>query len=67
MMMGCKCKLSQVALITNKCKGCNRTFCNTHTYIGTHACTAIHEVVAKELSTLTTQLVKVGDKLPERV
>jgi len=67
MLMECKCKLSPVALITNTCKGCNRTFCDRHTYFVEHACTAIHEVVTKELSTLTTQLVKVGEKLPERV
>ena len=67
MMMECKCKLSSVALITNLCNGCNSKFCDTHKHIEAHACSARREVVATQLSTLKTQLVKVGEKLSERV
>jgi len=66
-MVGCKCKLSPVALITNLCSGCSNKFCDTHKHIEMHACTAIHEIVTKQLSTLKTQLISVGEKLPERV
>jgi predicted nucleic acid binding AN1-type Zn finger protein len=67
MMAGCKCKLSQVALITNTCNGCNNKFCDAHKAIEVHLCSARHEIVSKQLSTLKTQLVSVGEKLSDRV